>query len=91
MNRIDETPTGVADPSTAKDAEPTPNWPATVQEHLERAADLAAANGCSADTFTQAALGAYMAKNPAFREQIEAVQLAGQLAALRAQGRIGIA
>jgi hypothetical protein len=91
MNRIDHGPTDVTDASTPKGEEGPSNWAATVQACLEHAADLATANGCTADTFTQAALGAFISKNPALREQLEAMHLAGQLAELRAKGRIGVA
>lgn len=58
---------------------------------LERAAEFAVRSGMTAEMFSQSAIGAYASKNPAFREQLETIQLAAQLEVLRAQGRLGVA
>ncbi|MGK4000619.1 hypothetical protein [Sorangium sp. So ce1024] len=58
---------------------------------LEQAAAIAAARGCDPQSFTSAAFSAYVAKNPAFRQWIETVQLAHRLEHLRREGRIGLA
>ncbi len=58
---------------------------------LEQAAAIAAARGCDPQSFTNAAFAAYVAKNPAFRQWLETMQLAHQLEHLRREGRIGVA
>ncbi|AUX22566.1 uncharacterized protein SOCEGT47_030700 [Sorangium cellulosum] len=62
-----------------------------VMRLLEQAAAIAAARGCDPQSFTGAAFTAYVAKNPAFRQWLETMQLAHQLERLRREGRIGVA
>lgn len=87
MNRINDAPMAV--PST--DTNSNDNGAQALKLDLERAAELAVVNGVTPEVFSQMAIGAYASKNPAFREQLETMQLAAQLEFLRAQGRMGIA
>ena len=63
----------------------------TLESLLERAATLAAANNISLDSFMTAAWQAFVAQHPTFLEQLQAIQLCGQLELLRMQGRIASA
>ena len=65
-----------------------PEWLQAMHAQLLSAAELAVAHGCDPGMFSQAATGAYMSKNPALREQLEAMHLVAQLAVLRSQGRV---
>ncbi|XXY52869.1 hypothetical protein WME91_17220 [Sorangium sp. So ce269] len=58
---------------------------------LEQAAAIAAARGCDPQSFTNAAFAAYVAKNPGFRQRLEAVHLTQRLERLRREGRVGVA
>jgi hypothetical protein len=62
---------------------------AELREHLLRAATGAAAHGVDVDQFMRVAWLAYMEANPGLREQLEDLQLAAQVEALRRNGRVG--
>lgn len=87
MSRVDDnSPT-----KAALEVDSTRDNVESLKAALERAAELAVLNGLPAEVFSQWAVTAYAAKSPAFREQLETVQLAAQLEVLRAQGRLGLA
>lgn len=58
---------------------------------LERAAQLAAANGINGDAFKRAAWNAYLDARPGLREELEDRQLRAQLRKLRKRGLVGSA
>lgn len=69
--------------------EPVTGWLQELADLLERAAQIAAANGIEGDVFKRAAWNAYLDARPGLRQQLEDKQLKAQLRKLRKQGLIG--
>ena len=70
---------------------PESGWLEELAEALERAAQIAAANGVEGDAFKRAAWDAYLNARPGLRQQLEDKQLKAQLRKLRRRGLIGLA
>lgn len=68
---------------------PASDWLAELAAALERAAEIAAANGIDGDVFKRAAWDAYLNARPGLRQELEDKQLKAQLRKLRRQGLIG--
>jgi hypothetical protein len=62
-----------------------------IADLLERAAQLAAANGIEGDAFKRAAWNAYLDARPGLRQQLEDKHLRAQLRKLRKRGLVGSA
>jgi hypothetical protein len=62
-----------------------------IADLLERAAQLAAANGIEGDAFKRAAWNAYVDARPGMRERLEDKHLRAQLRKLRRRGLVGSA
>ena len=69
--------------------EPVSGWLEEVADLLERAAQLAAANGIEAEVFKRAAWNAYLDARPGLRQRLEDKQLKAQLRKLRKRGLVG--
>jgi hypothetical protein len=70
---------------------PETGWLEELAAALERAAQLAATNGISGDTFKRAAWDAYLNARPGLRQELEDKQLKAQLRKLRKRGLIASA
>jgi hypothetical protein len=79
-----ERPAMVLLPSMAR---PTPS----IEDLLERAAQLAATHGIDSDAFIASAWTAYLAARPELREELEDKQLRLELKRLRKRGLVGSA
>lgn len=79
----------LSEPSRAE--APEPAWIVEIVTLLERAAQLAVANGVRGDAFKRAAWDAYLDARPGLREELEDKQLKAQLRKLRKRGLIASA
>lgn len=68
---------------------PDTGWLEELARALDRAAQLAAANGIEGDLFKRAAWEAYLNARPGLREALEDKQLKAQLRKLRKRGLVG--
>lgn len=68
---------------------PDTGWLQELADALDRAAQLAAANGVEGDMFKRAAWEAYLNARPGLRQALEDKQLKAQLRKLRKRGLVG--
>jgi hypothetical protein len=66
-------------------------WLQEIADLLERAAQVAAANGIEGDVFKRAAWNAYLDARPGLRQELEDKHLRAQLRKLRKRGLVGSA
>jgi len=71
--------------------EPTGGWLQELADLLDRAAQIAAANGIEGDVFKRAAWNAYLDARPGLRQKLEDKELKSQLRKLRKRGLVGLA
>lgn len=64
-------------------------WLQEVSALLDKAAQIAAANGLDGDVFKRAAWNAYLDARPGLRQELEDKQLRAQLRKLRKRGLVG--
>lgn len=70
---------------------PEAAWLQELVSLLERAAQVAAANGIEGDVFKRAAWNAYLDAKPGLRQRLEDKQLRSHLRKLRKRGLVGSA
>ena len=65
------------------------NWQQALGDLLAQAVSLCVEHDVDPDAFMKGAWSAYLEQHPGMREQIEQIQLLGQLEAIRKAGRMG--